>query len=201
MFMDMSQDRIVQIVDAHLAAHPNAALPTVAEKLQVTCQAIEEALNKIEGSTFREFQSNKRLVQAFRQLGEMSPAVNGPCETKRVRQRFIIPKVSVRYRFPGFWRRKREFSNQCPLVDIGRDGLAFLSDNSASPNKRISLILKFPGEEALQVHGRVAYAIATGIAGYRYRIGIEFFAFADKRGCNTPASLDVLARLEETFSI
>jgi hypothetical protein len=195
--MDLSHDEIVQKVDAHLDAHPNAALPIVAEKLQLASQAIEEALNKVEGVTFQEFQSNKRLAQAFEQLGEMSTATNGPYEIARARRRLIMPKTTVRYRLPGFWRRKSEFSNRCPLIDVSKDGLAFLADHGPRPQKRISLILKFPGEEALQVHGCVVYAVATGIIGYRYRIGVKFLPFADKRGCNSLKSLDVLAKLEE----
>jgi hypothetical protein len=195
--MSLEYDEIVKKVDNLLDTHPNATLPVVAEKLQLSGQAIEEALKRVEGVTFREFQSNKRLVQAFHQLGAMSPAADGPYEENRARHRFIIPKAAVRYRMSGFWHKESEFSSQCPLVDISRKGLAFLSDQLAAVNRRISLILKFPGEEALQLEGRVVYAIATGIIGYRYRMGVEFLPFADKRGCNTLTSFDILVRLEE----
>jgi hypothetical protein len=198
--MDLSCEEIVKKIDIYLDAHPNIALPIVAEKLHMSGQAIEEALKKVEGVTFREFQSNKRLVQAFAQLGELSPAADGPYEEKRARRRFIIPKATVRYRMSGFWYRKSELSSPCPLVDISRDGLAFLGDQSVLAKKRISLIIQFPGEEALQVKGSVVYTIATGIAGFRYRIGVTFSPFDDKRGCNTLASLNVLARLEEIYT-
>jgi hypothetical protein len=198
--MGLNHDEIVRQVDAILDSHPNAIVRIVAQKLQVTSQAIEEALNKVQETTYLEFQSNKKLARAFGQLGEISPATDGPYEMVRVRRRFMVPKTTVRYRLSGFWQRKSEFSNQFPLVDISCSGLAFLADQLVNPKKRISLVLKFPGEEALQFHGRVVYAIATGIIGYRYRIGVELFPFTNKRGCNTLKSLDFLARLEKIHS-
>jgi hypothetical protein len=196
--MDANYNELVQKVDSLLDVHPNATLPIIAEKLQTTSRIVEEALREIEGLTFQEFQANKRLEQAFNQLGEMSPAANGPYEVTRVRRRILIPKATVRYRIFGFWRRKTDFSNQCPLVDVSRDGLAFLSDLAQKPREKILLLLRIPTEpDALQIRGHVVYSVATGIIGYRHRIGVRFFPFAEKRGCNSPKALDVLVKLEE----
>jgi hypothetical protein len=196
--MDANYGELARKVDSLLAAHPNATLPIIAEKLQTTSEIIEEALKAIEGVTFQEFQANKRLEQAFKQLGEMSPAANGPYEVTRVRQRVVIPKATVRYRIYSFWRRNADFSNQCPLVDVSRGGLAFLADLPLKPREPVSLLLKLPAIEAeLQVRGRIVYSVATGITGYRYRIGVQFLPFAERRGYNSPKALDILAKLED----
>ena len=133
--------------------------------------------------------------------GEISPAADGPYEKIRARRRLIIPKTTVRYQVHRLWIRKSSYSNQCPLVDVSSDGLAFLADQALRPRQRVSLLLKFPREEEiLRLEGREVYAVATGIAGYRYRIGIRFLPFAERRGSNTPKALDVLLRIEKAFS-
>jgi hypothetical protein len=199
----MSEDRIeiVQKVNSQLAAHPNATLLIIADRLGTTEQIIEDALREIEGLSFQEFRANKRLEQAFRQLGELSIAANGPWETIRARQRLTIPKATVQYRIHSFWTRKTSFSSRCPLVDISRDGLAFLADQTAEPRKQISLLLKLPGEEeTLQLEGQVVYAVATGIAGFRYRIGVLFLPFSKRKSDNTLKALDILTNIEKTYA-
>ena len=199
--MNTNNCEVVQKVDAHLRAHPHASLLAVAETLRTTCQAIEEALQKIEGISFDEYQAGKRLAQAFAQMGEMSPAANGPYEMVRARQRITIPKATVRYRMSGFWQRKTGLSGHCPLVDLSQDGLAFLSDHAGKRDKRLVLVLNLPEEEgALQLRARVVYSVATGIIGYRYRIGVQFLPFGERRGCNSVQALDVIARLEKTYA-
>jgi hypothetical protein len=188
---------IVKRVDAQLGAHPNASLRIVALRLETTEANIEEALEFVEGLNFQQFQDERRLAQAFRQLGEYSPAVDGPYEMIRARRRFMIPRATVQYRPHGFWNRKKPFSDRCPLVDLSLDGLAFLADQSIKSGKRLRLLCDLPDEaEPIRLLGRVVYAVATGIAGYRYRIGIRFLPFADRRGGNSKKTRDVLIRIE-----
>ncbi len=200
--MSLDGREVVQKVDYHLTVHPKASLQIIAARLGITEKVIEEALREIEGVSFREFQANKRLVEAFNQIGEISPTTNGPYpyEVPRARRRMIIPKTTVRYQTRILWIRKSSPSNQCPLVDLSSDGLAFLADRALQPEQQISLLLKFPGgEEVLRLEGRIIYAVATGIAGYRCRIGVQFLPFDDRRGCNTHKTLDILLNLEKTY--
>ena len=72
-----------------------------------------------------------------------------------------------------------------------------MADIAMMPRKRVSLLLKFPArEEALRLEGNSVYTVATGIAGYRNRIGIQFLPFADRRGCNSPKILEILTEFE-----
>jgi len=201
--MTLNSREVVQKVDSQLTSHPNAALKIIAERLGIAAQIIEESLHEVEGLSFHEFRANKRLAQAFDQLGENSPALIGPYETPRGRRRVIIPKTTVRYQphSPLHWMRKSSYSTQCPLVDLSRDGLAFLTDHAPMPEKQVSMLLKFPGgEEVPRLKGRVVYAVATGIAGYRYRVGVQFLPFVDRRGCNAIKVLDLLVNLEQTYT-
>ena len=140
-------------------------------------------------------------MQVFKQLGEISPAANGPYETRRARQRLTIPKTTVEYQVHHFLKRKTSFSHRCPLMDLSGGGLAFLADQALKPKDRVSLLLKFPGDEEIpRLEGRVVYALATGIAGYRYRIGVQFLPFTGGRGCNTLKAREILSALEKTHT-
>jgi PilZ domain len=199
--MDEDFADIVQKVDSYLRIHPNISLQLLVNKLNIPEPVIDAALHAIEGISYQEFQEEKRLAQAFKQLGALSPAANGPYDIVRARQRLAIPRAKVQYGIPGFWRRKIEYSHPCPLVDLSCEGLALLTDSALKPNRRISTLLKFPGaEEILHVEGRIAYVLATGIAGYRYRIGVQFLPFSGQKGCNDLKSLDVLAKIEKTYT-
>jgi AraC-like DNA-binding protein len=200
--MSLNFDEVVQNIDLQLASHPNVSLRIVAEKLGTTEQVIEDALRQVEGLSFEEFRHSKRLEQAFRQLGEISPAANGPYEFIRARQRVTIPKATIRYGTHRFWMRRSSYSQNCPLVDLSSDGLAFLADQILQPKVRVSLLLKFPGREGIfRLEGRVIYALATGIAGFRYRIGIQFLPFTGGRGGNSRDALDVLIDMEKTYAV
>jgi hypothetical protein len=190
---------IFQKIDSHLTSHPHATLQVVAEKLGITGPIIEAVLRDMESASFREFIENKRLAQAFKQLGASETAASGPWEEQRTRPRVIIPKTTVKYRIPSFWIRKRIFSDPCPLVNLNSGGLAFLADQAPKVGRWVSLLLKFPGEEdTLCLEGHAVYAVATGIAGYRYRVGIKFLPFSEQRGFNTLKALDILDKFEKT---
>ncbi len=199
----MSSDyrEIIRNVEQQLSVHPNAGLRIIADRLGTTAKVIEEALLDIEGITFQEYRDRKRLENAFRQLGEKSPAADGPYEITRACRRWFVPTATVRYRIHRFWMRKSDYSSQCPLVDLSQSGLAFLDDQALESGRRLSLLLKSPSrEKTVQLEGRVVYSVATGIAGYRYRIGIQFLPFAERNGCNSPKALEVLVELEKTHA-
>ena len=198
--MDYSCREIVQKIDDHLIAHPKTTLKIAAERLGIPGATIEKALREQEGMSFQEFLANKRLREAFAQLSEYSSAVDGQYSVKRARRRVFFPKTTVKYQVHTLWIRKSKYSDPHPLVDLSSEGLAFLSDEAPKPQKRVSMILKFPGEESeFRLRGHIAYTLATGIAGYRYRVGVQFLPFADRRGCNDLKTLDFLLQIEKTY--
>jgi hypothetical protein len=196
LFPIMDAREICQKVESFLASHPKAALPIVTEKLGLTHKQIEQALCEVEGISFEQFRQSRRLAEAFRELGVDRVVPLGPWETPRVRSRIIIPRTTVRWRVRSLWTG-RAYSGPCPLCDLSGGGLAFLADTPTLPGKRVSLLLKFPErEEEFRLEGRAVYAVATGIAGYRYRTGIEFLPFGQRRGCNSPKILDAIRQFE-----
>jgi len=192
----MDSSEICRKMEAFLASHPNAALPIVAAKLGLTREEIEQAVRESDLKSYDEFRQRCRLTQAFNQLGSEKIIPPGPWE-KRSSPRRIIPGITVKYRIHGFWPFGGSFSGPCPLVDLSGGGLALLADSAPRPGKRVSLLLKSPErEQALCVEGNIVYTVATGVAGYRHRVGIQFLPFAEKRGCNSPRVLEILTQFE-----
>jgi AraC-like DNA-binding protein len=189
----MDPREIAPKVEAFLQLHPNASLTNTADRLGLSPQDIEHVLGEVHGTSFQEFRQNVKLNEAFRQLGETRIMPEGSWEEMRYHPRRIIPRTTVRIGIRRFWRRPRSFSKPLPLVDLSRGGFALLSDSPVATDKRVSVMLKFPGKsEELQLEGRTIYAVATGIAGFRYRIGVQFMPFADRMGCNPPKALALL---------
>jgi AraC-like DNA-binding protein len=189
----MEPHEISQNVESFLRFHPKASLSNTAEKLGLSPQDIEKNLREVHGTSFQEFRQTVMLNEAFRQLGETRITPEGAWEETRYHPRRVIPGTTVRYRMRGFWMRTRSFSQPLPLVDLSCGGLALLSDAVLATDKPISLMLKFLDKsEEIRLEGRTVYAVATGIASFRYRIGIQFLPFANRRGCNHPKALDIL---------
>ncbi len=199
--MDQRFTEIAAEVEAYLGVHPNVSLRLLAGKLGLAPDLVVEALAHVEGGSFEEFRERKRLERAFEHLGALSPAANGPYDIVRARRRLAIPRATVRYGRPVFFRRRIEYSPPCPLVDLSRDGLALLADSGQNPGRRLSLQLAIPGaERALRVDGRVVYTVATGIAGYRCRVGVRFLPFAAGKGSNNPRTLEALEGIELRYA-
>jgi hypothetical protein len=171
----MDSREISRKVETFLVLHPMATLASTADGLGLSKKEIEQALLETNGTTFQEFLQNWRLREAFKQLGAYHAVPSGPWEKMRSNPRQIIPRTTVRYSVRSFWIRKPGFSNPCPLVDLSSGGLGFLADNAPAPGKRLLMLLKFPDrEQELRVEGKVVYAVATGIAGFRHRVGVQF---------------------------
>ncbi len=191
----MDSREICQKLESWLGTHPNAALPIAAEKLGFAREEIEKALREFEGKSYDEFRQSLKLAEAFKQLGADRTAPPGPWGKMRSGPRRIIPRTTVQYRIRGFWFFGKGYSNPCPLVDLSSGGMAFLADAAPLPGRRVSLLLKFPEREGVRVEGNVVYAVASGVAGYRRRIGIQFLPFEERRGCNSPKVLDALTQI------
>jgi hypothetical protein len=193
----MDPHEIAAKVESFLVLHPVATLASTADRLGLSPAEVEQALLEADGTSFQQFRQNCRLREAFKQLGADCAVPPGPWEKTRSSPRQIIPKTTVRYCVRSFWSRSSNLSNPCPLLDLSSRGLGFLADDAPVPGKRVSLFLKFSErEEDLRVEGKVVYTVATGIAGFRHRIGVQFLPFAERRGCNSPKVLKVLVEFE-----
>ena len=196
--MNQNAHDILKKINAHLAVHPNASLQATAEKLGMTPQEVERILTETEGISFQQLRESSRLEEAFRLLKANETAAIGSWEVQRAGPRIIVPGTTLKYHIHRGWIHKPRYSNSCPTIDLCGGGLAFLDDLLQKPGMRISMLLKLQGrEEEIPLEGSVVYSVATGIAGYRYRVGIQFLPFTDREGCNSLETLAILIKFEK----
>ena len=83
----------------------------------------------------------------------------------------------------------------CPVVDLSKGGLCFLTNKTVKEEKDISIFLRTSNnEDPIPIEGKVMYMMRNTGVSYQYRIGVQFKPFGKKEGFN---SLEHLKRLDE----
>ncbi len=196
----MNYGELLKDIETHLIIYPEITSASLASTLNVKVADIEKAVQKAEGATFREYSESRRLVRAFDSIRETRGSTHHKGHQKqRTNPRLTIPGALVRYSTGGR-RRLSKCQKRYPILDINRGGMAFLADEAEKPGQKISLGLCFPlGEEDLMLEARVIYALPVQSIGYRYRIGVGFQPFLQKKGCNPPEAEIILSQIEKRF--
>ena len=121
---------------------------------------------------------------------------------RRTCLRFEIPGATVSYRQPKLFSSKKHFDEEfCPVADMSRGGLRFLSQHLLKINSKITLKVSVPGERVpLIIEGRVRWAALHSGQSYKYQIGVQFNPYGEKKGQNYPGSLTKIIALEQKFS-
>jgi Tfp pilus assembly protein PilZ len=120
---------------------------------------------------------------------------------KRLCRRFRIPGATISYRVrrlfsPGS-RTEEEF---CPLLDLSRGGVRFLTQKPLKFRSRIRLQLSVPGERVtLDLSGRVRWSTFHAGQSYKYQAGVQFEPYGLEKGQNAPQALGKLVMLETKF--
>ncbi len=121
---------------------------------------------------------------------------------KRACIRFEIPGATVNYKLKKPLFTKESYGEEfCPVLDMSRGGLRFLSQGSLKIGALIDLKLSIPGERVpLVINGRVRWAAPSAGKSYKYQIGIQFNPYGEKKGQNYPGALVKIIALEQKFS-
>lgn len=120
---------------------------------------------------------------------------------RRICRRFKIPGATVSYRierrlFPGR-DPEQEF---CPVLDVSRGGVRFLTQAPLKFKARIVLQLSVPGERIpLNLRGQVRWSSFNPGKSYKYQAGVQFNAYGEKKGQNYPGALVKIIALEQKF--
>jgi len=122
---------------------------------------------------------------------------------KRTCIRFEIPGATTGYKldkflFSAHGKYGEEF---CPILDISRGGMRFVSQKSFKINTKINMKISIPGERVpMAFKGRVRWSAANPGKSYKYQIGVQFNPYGEKKGQNYPGSLVKIIALEQKFS-
>lgn len=122
---------------------------------------------------------------------------------RRTCLRFEIPGSTISYKLDSILpspsgKYGEEF---CPILDISRGGLRFVSQSPIKINQKITMKISVPGERIpLNIKGRVRWAAANAGKSYKYQIGVQFNPYGEKKGQNIPSSLVKIIALEQKFA-
>jgi hypothetical protein len=120
---------------------------------------------------------------------------------RRLCQRFTIPGATVSYRKEGFLASKKRTDEEfCPVLDLSRGGVRFLTQKPLKFKSRIFIQLSVPGERVpLDFKGRVRWSTFNAGKSYKYQAGVQFNAYGLEKGQNGPQALTRIVALETKF--
>jgi hypothetical protein len=120
---------------------------------------------------------------------------------RRVCRRFKIPGSTVSYK-----RERRLFAPKgfeqefCPVMDISRGGVRFLTQKPLKYKAKVELQIAIPGERIpLTLRGHVRWSAFNAGKSYKFQTGVQFNAYGEKKGQNYPGSLVKIIALEQKF--
>ena len=120
---------------------------------------------------------------------------------RRVCQRFNIPGATISYRKEGLFASKTRSDEEfCPVLDLSRGGVRFLTQKPLKFKSRILLQLTVPGERApIDLRGRVRWSTFNAGKSYKYQAGVQFNPYGLEKSQNGPQVLTKIVALETRF--
>ncbi|MCK7482364.1 MAG: PilZ domain-containing protein [Candidatus Moduliflexus flocculans] len=111
---------------------------------------------------------------------------------RRVCQRFKIPGATVSYRKHRLFSPKTGVDEEfCPVLDLSRGGLRFLTQKPLKFKSRITLHLSIPGERApIDLKGRVRWSTFNAGKSYKYQAGVQFNPYGLEKDQNVAPGVD-----------
>jgi Tfp pilus assembly protein PilZ len=121
---------------------------------------------------------------------------------RRACVRFVVPGATVSYRIQGYLFRVFAPSDEgCPVLDLGKGGLSFLTNRVLRAGQKITLLLSFSdSKEPVALEGRIVHAGMNREMSYKYRAGVQFNPFGTGKNANPLEVLKRLDDLEKTYS-
>jgi hypothetical protein len=120
---------------------------------------------------------------------------------RRLCQRFKIPGATISYKKEKLLFAPKAFNEEfCPVLDISRGGVRFLTQKTLKNGMRIVLQISIPGERIpLNLKGHVRWSSFNAGKSYRFQAGVQFNAYGEKKDQNYPGSLVKIIALEQKF--
>lgn len=120
---------------------------------------------------------------------------------RRLCQRFKIAGATVSYRRNRIFSSKAKVDEEfCPVLDLSRGGVRFLTQKPLKFKSKIVLQLSIPGERApLDLKGRVRWSTFNAGQSYKFQAGVQFNPYGLERDQNPPQTLTKIVGLEQKF--
>jgi PilZ domain-containing protein len=114
---------------------------------------------------------------------------------RRSCERFAVPGATVD------WESDREpgrSGSECPLGDLSRGGVRFLTPAPPEGGTLLRVALHIPGEpEPVRLRGSVVWRLVS--SGQIHNVAIAFEPYSSSPGANQPDALERLVAIEARF--
>jgi Tfp pilus assembly protein PilZ len=120
---------------------------------------------------------------------------------RRLCQRFKIPGATVSYRIARLFAPRSGTDEEfCPILDLSRGGIRFLTQKPLKFRSKITLQLTVPGERVpIDLKGRVRWSTFNAGQSYKYQAGVQLNPYGLEKDQNVPQTLIRLVGLESKF--
>ncbi len=120
---------------------------------------------------------------------------------RRLCQRFKIPGATVSYRITKLFSSKSGNDEEfCPVLDLSRGGIRFLTQKPLKFKSQVTLQLSIPGERVpIDLKGRVRWSTFNAGKSYKYQAGVQINPYGLEKRQNVPQTLTKIVALESKF--
>lgn len=114
--------------------------------------------------------------------------------------RFKIPGATVDYQKKTLLPRPGFIEEFCPVIDISRGGIRFLTQKPIKPDTEVTVRISVPGERIpFTMKGIVKWSSQSEGKTYQYQAGVQFHPYGDKKDENLPQNMVKIMALEQKF--
>jgi len=114
--------------------------------------------------------------------------------------RFKIPGATVNYQRKSLFPKPSFVEEFCPVLDISRGGVRFLTQKVIKPDTAVTLRISVPGERIpFSLKGIVKWSSPSEGKSYQFQVGVQFNPYGMDKDQNLPQTMVKIMALEQKF--
>jgi len=115
--------------------------------------------------------------------------------------RFKIPGATVNYQRKSLFPKPGFVEEFCPVLDISRGGVRFLTQKVLKPDTEVTLRVSVPGERIpFSMKGVVKWSSPSEGKSYQFQVGVQFNPYGMDKEQNLPQTMVKIMALEQKFA-
>jgi Tfp pilus assembly protein PilZ len=115
--------------------------------------------------------------------------------------RFRIPGATVNYQRKSLLAKPGFIEEFCPILDISRGGIRFLTQKTLKPDSDVTLRISVPGERIpFTMKGIVKWSAPNEGKSYPFQVGVQFNPYGMDKDQNLPQNMVKIMALEQKFA-
>jgi hypothetical protein len=115
--------------------------------------------------------------------------------------RFKIPGATVNYQRKSLLAKPGYIEEFCPMLDISRGGIRFLTQKTLKPDSAVTVRISVPGERIpFTMKGIVKWSSPSEGKSYPFQVGVQFNPYGMDKDQNLPQNMVKIMALEQKFA-